>query len=91
MAKVSEGTPYYYSPHRYSSEMFKIEDKRKTGDDPIAEGVTQDNASLIVDALNACYHLHPKRHDWDSIDKDNMEYQLRTTCYVKDMISATEK
>ena len=60
MANMTEGSPYSYHPHRYSSEMFKIHDNRKPGDDAVAEGLTQDNASLIVDALNYWHMLKTK-------------------------------
>ena len=58
MAKESEGNPYYYLSHSRqqwdnSSVKFfvSVRDKQSNGH-IIAEHLDQDNASLIVDALN---------------------------------------
>ena len=57
MAKISEGEHYYYAPVPadanplfYSPDTFEV---WKRGDfTPMAANLKQDNASLIVDALN---------------------------------------
>ncbi len=51
MAKELEGEHYYYGPQRYSVELYMIY-SRNGSIDPIAVGLDQKNASLIVDALN---------------------------------------
>lgn len=51
MAKEMEGKYYYYSPQRYSVELYQIY-SRNGSIDPIVVGLDQKNASLIVDALN---------------------------------------
>lgn len=59
MAKVTEGNPYYYAPG--SSNNYALPDlyyifKRGDGAEKcLALDVSQDNASLIVDALNDHY------------------------------------
>lgn len=69
MAKVTEGDPYYFSLYEkekspfvsvsgeYYGESYCIYDRRKTNS--IATVTDQDNASLIVDALNAAHITEP--------------------------------
>lgn len=51
MAKELEGEHYYYSPHISNVWLYKIY-QHNGSVDPIATGLDQENASLIVDALN---------------------------------------
>ena len=53
MAKVTEGDPYYYAPHRFNENgycIYKRDDHKRM--EPLCEQVNQSDASLIVDALN---------------------------------------
>ena len=69
MAKEMEGEHYYYSPQRYSVELYQIY-SRDGSVDPIATGLNQKNASLIVDALN--FYQKYKHREADIIS--NMQY-----------------
>lgn len=57
MAKVTEGDPYYYAPST-SGEINYCIFKRSThpNQECLAVDVSQDSASLIVDALNFHHH-----------------------------------
>lgn len=60
MAKVGEGNPYYYLHHPYNKgqDLFKIYDRNSQAYGPVTEGLKQDDASLLVDALNFYYEYH---------------------------------
>lgn len=72
MAKMSEGEYYYYLPHMLSrwgdgSDKFYIcrRDSPHPNYTVIADRLSQDNASLIVDALN----------QWEDLNKIEREYE----------------
>jgi len=64
MAKELEGEHYYYGPRKHSVELYQIY-SRNGSVDPIAVGLNQKNASLIVDALN----------QWEDLNKIEREYE----------------
>lgn len=70
MAKVTEGDPYYYAPFRHSGEYYAVYKKGAGRLDTIVEQATQDNASLIVDALNVCHITEPVYQTVDRILDD---------------------
>lgn len=67
MAKVTEGNPYYYTPYTNSPNSYSIRCRDRHPNDVVVEQVDQDNASLIVDALNHFYASHPASY-WNAQD-----------------------
>lgn len=71
MAKMGEGEYYYYLPAMFDEDFYVAQrDSPHPNYTVIAARVSQDNASLIVDALN--FYQKYKRREADIIS--NMQY-----------------
>ena len=86
MAKVTEGDPYYYAPcGYYKNNLYGVYKRREHPNlQCIALDVSQDNASLIVDALNL-------KHLVDNINWDKIDCQISSTCMLGDTLRAETK